>query len=74
MEEPLSTATARAIEANELARRIANSCGEACLVAATLDDAIERAAELTDRDDRVLVAGSFHVVGPALNRLYSRRE
>lgn len=64
----------RAIEADELARRIANATDSGCLVAASLDDAIAEAEGATKRSDRVLVTGSFYLVGPALKRLYSRRE
>ena len=63
----------RAIHAGELARRIANATNSACLVAATLDAALGRAYELLGEDDRVLVTGSFYLVGPVLKRLYSRR-
>ncbi len=59
----------RAIGASELARRVANTVGAACLVAESLDEALERAEELTDPSDRILVTGSFYLVGPALQRL-----
>ncbi|MDH3434722.1 MAG: bifunctional tetrahydrofolate synthase/dihydrofolate synthase [Gammaproteobacteria bacterium] len=64
----------RAIDAHELARRIANATNAACLVADSLDAAIGRAGELADVDDRVLVTGSFYLVGPVLTKLYSRRQ
>ena len=63
----------RAIEADELGRRIANASNAPCLVAQSLDAALDRARELASDDDRVLVTGSFYLVGPALDRLYSRR-
>jgi dihydrofolate synthase/folylpolyglutamate synthase len=63
----------RAIEAVELARQVANAANLACLVAGSLDEAINCALQLTQPGDRVLVTGSFYLVGPALNRLYSRR-
>ena len=63
----------RAIAADELARQVANATDKACLVAGSLNVAISRAQELTQPGDRVLVTGSFYVVGPALNQLYSRR-
>ncbi len=70
----VSADSPRAIDADELARRIANATDSACLVAASLDDAIDEAEAVTTCGDRVLVTGSFYLVGPALNRLYSRRE
>lgn len=62
----------RAIEANELGRRVANTSSKPCLVAESLDAAMARAEELAGTDDRVLITGSFYLVGPALDRLYSR--
>ena len=59
----------RAIDAGELARRVANTTNAACLVAGSLDAAISRAQELTGPDDRVLVTGSFYLVGPVLQIL-----
>ena len=63
----------RAIAAAELAERIGNSSDKACLVADSLEDAMARAEKLAGPDDRVLITGSFYLVGPALDRLYSRR-
>ncbi len=63
---------ARAIPAAELARRVANSTGRACLIAETLDAAIERAAELAGPDGSVLVTGSFYIVGAALTAIENR--
>lgn len=63
--------SSRAIEAGELARRIANSTNTACEIADSLDDAIGRARSMATPEDRVLVFGSFYVVGPVLERLYS---
>jgi dihydrofolate synthase/folylpolyglutamate synthase len=59
----------RAIAAGELARRVANTTNSACQVADTPEEAIARARTLTDVDDRVLVTGSFYLVGPVLERL-----
>lgn len=64
----------RALSADELARRVANATGAACLVGDSLESAIERAEELTGADDCVLLTGSFYLVGPALNQIYSRRN
>lgn len=63
----------RTIPADELARRIANASDTACLVADSVEVAMARAEELAGPHDRVLVTGSFYLVGPALDRLYSRR-
>jgi dihydrofolate synthase/folylpolyglutamate synthase len=59
----------RAIEADELARRIANATDKACLIAESPEAAIEMAREFADRSGRILVTGSFYVVGPLLERL-----
>lgn len=64
----------RGIEAGELARRVANSTNAPCCVADSLDNAMRRASELTVADDQILVTGSFYLVGPVLNQLYSRRK
>ena len=64
----------RTIPADELARRIANASDTACLVADSVEVAMARAEELAGPHDRVLVTGSFYLVGPALDRLYSRRK
>lgn len=65
----------RAIAVDELARQVANATGRACLEAESLDSAIEFAREISAGDDRILVTGSFYIVGPALEALglYSRR-
>ena len=62
----------RAIDAAELARRIANETGKACLIAETTDMAIERARAMAGSGGRVLVTGSFYTVGPFLERLSAR--
>jgi dihydrofolate synthase/folylpolyglutamate synthase len=62
----------RAIDAAELARRIANETGKACLVADSPDMAIERARAMAGYGDGVLVTGSFYTVGPFLERLSAR--
>lgn len=64
----------RAIEAGELARRIANATGRPCLVAASIDAAMQSARREASGNDRILVTGSFYVVGPVLERLYSRPQ
>jgi dihydrofolate synthase/folylpolyglutamate synthase len=59
----------RAIDAAELARRVANATDKACLIAETREAAIEAAREFAGDNGRVLVTGSFYVVGPFLERL-----
>ena len=66
----------RAIEAGELARQIANLNNAACLSADSLQQAMDSARALATSEDRILVTGSFYVVGPALRslELYSRES
>ncbi len=59
----------RAVPANELARQIANLCDRACLVADSLPSAMEIARHDVAENDRILVTGSFFLVGPALKLL-----
>ena len=70
----ISADSPRAIPADELARRIANLTNKGCLITDTLEAAIARARDISAEGDRVLVTGSFYVVGPALEALglYSR--
>jgi len=66
----------RAVPAGELARQIANVCGRPCLIAESLDEAMESARRDASINDRILVTGSFYLVGPVLERLrlYSRPQ
>lgn len=64
----------RAIPAMELSRRVANVTGLPCLAADDVPAALDVAAERAEPGVPVLVTGSFYVVGPALDELYSRRE
>jgi dihydrofolate synthase/folylpolyglutamate synthase len=66
----------RAVPAAELGRRIANACGRPCLIANSLDEAMRYARRAAANNDRILVTGSFYIVGPVLEqlRLYSRPE
>ncbi len=66
----------RALEAGELARRIANATGRSCLVADSLDGALDHARAEVSPGDRILVTGSFYLVGPVLTALglYSRPQ
>ena len=59
----------RATPARELARRVANATHRACLIADSLSDAIEVARDRAGPNDRILVTGSFYLVGPVLERL-----
>jgi dihydrofolate synthase/folylpolyglutamate synthase len=64
----------RALPARELARRVANACGRPCLVAESLQDAMESARREASINDKILVTGSFYLVGPVLEQLYSRPQ
>ena len=70
-----TAASPRAIAVGELARRIANAAGKACLEAESAELAVAAAREISAENDRVVVTGSFFAVGPALEALglYSRR-
>ena len=65
----------RALPAAELGRRIANVTNTGCLTAATVKEALQLARGLCGADDRILVTGSFFLVGPVLSALdiYSPR-
>jgi dihydrofolate synthase/folylpolyglutamate synthase len=54
---------------DELARRVANATGKGCLEAPSIARAIAAARERTSPGERVLVTGSFYLVGPALAAL-----
>lgn len=71
----ITAASPRALADHELAQRIANATGTACLEAGTAAEAIDAARELSSENDRVLITGSFCAVAPALEalELYSRR-
>jgi dihydrofolate synthase/folylpolyglutamate synthase len=64
----------RAKPALELATAVAQICNKPCLVADSIEQALDEAALRADADDITLVCGSFYVVGPALDALYSRRQ
>lgn len=59
----------RALPAAELGRRIANACNRSCEISESLEDAIDSARRDARINDRILVTGSFYLVGPALERL-----
>ena len=62
-----------AVPAEDLARQVANASNRACLIADSLEDAIAHARSEAEPGGRVLVTGSFYLVGPVLERL-SRRD
>lgn len=64
----------RATGAAELGRRIEAVTGGTCQVAESLPAAMSLAEMLAGPGDRALVTGSFYLVGPALDQLYSRRK
>ena len=72
----VTASSPRAVPADELARRIANTCNRPCRSSESIDDAIEYARRNASDDDTILVTGSFFVVGPALQtlELYSRPQ
>jgi dihydrofolate synthase/folylpolyglutamate synthase len=59
----------RSEPADALARRIANATGKPCRVADSIGEAIAAADARAGADDRILVTGSFHTAGPALELL-----
>jgi len=65
----VSAASPRALDAAELARRIANQVDKACLIADSHDAAIEHARDFARDGGSILVTGSFYVVGPMLEML-----
>ena len=67
----VSAEGARAVPASELAAGIANLCNTSCLIAVDLSEAMQHAHDRTTGNDRILVTGSFYVVGPALKWLES---
>ncbi|MGB5164060.1 MAG: bifunctional tetrahydrofolate synthase/dihydrofolate synthase [Woeseiaceae bacterium] len=65
----VSAASPRAIDALELARLIANSSNTGCMVAMSLAEAMQFARTNSTPQDRIIVTGSFYVVGPAMQLL-----
>jgi dihydrofolate synthase/folylpolyglutamate synthase len=65
----VTAASPRAIDAAELARRVANETGKGCLIADSFEAAIENAIAIAGPGGRALVTGSFYTVGPVLERL-----
>jgi dihydrofolate synthase/folylpolyglutamate synthase len=59
----------RALATNLLARRVANASGRACLEANDIGQALEFARRISAENDRIVVTGSFLIVGPALKAL-----
>ena len=65
--------TPRGTPAAALAAVVANTTGRPCRIESSVAAAVARAQSLAGPRDRVVAAGSFHLVGPALEalRLYS---
>ena len=63
----------RAVSAEDLAKFIIERPGSQSIVAGSIADAIATASTLAGAEDRILVTGSFYLVGPAISELYSRR-
>lgn len=59
----------RAMDAAELARRIAEASDKPVHVSTSIKLALRRAEEMAEDRDRVLVTGSFFTVGPAMDCL-----
>jgi dihydrofolate synthase/folylpolyglutamate synthase len=59
----------RAAAPDALAGRIANVTGKPCLVADGVESALTHAGDRAAGADRILVTGSFYIVGPALDLL-----
>ncbi|MDH4047582.1 MAG: bifunctional folylpolyglutamate synthase/dihydrofolate synthase [Gammaproteobacteria bacterium] len=64
----------RARPASELASVIAQVCQKPCLITDDVGSALRAAEDRAGDSDIALVCGSFYVVGPALDTLYSRRQ
>lgn len=64
----------RAEPAINLAATIATVCGKPCLIAESITHALSVAGERSAHADAVLVAGSFHLVGPALDWLHRKAD
>lgn len=72
----LSADNPRAIPATELGRRVANVTDKPCLVAESTQQALAEARRMAGAEGRVLVTGSFYLVGPVAEALalYSPRR
>ena len=72
----VTAVSGRAVDAAELARRIANCCNRPCLVGDSVETAMDLARRSVSGNGRIVVTGSFFLVGPALGalELYSRPE
>ncbi len=72
----VTASSPRALQADELARRIANACNRPCRILSSLEEAMKFAGSRAAAADSILVTGSFYIVGPALQTLtlYSQPE
>lgn len=64
----------RAVRSDELARRISNACNRPCRISESLEDGMQYARRNASINDKILLTGSFFLIGPALQilELYSR--
>lgn len=65
----ITAASHRALAAGELARQLANLGQQPCLIANSVQDAVEFARRQAAESDRILVTGSFFTVAPVLECL-----
>jgi dihydrofolate synthase/folylpolyglutamate synthase len=68
----VTVAGSRAESAHKLAAKIANASAKPCVIAESTNDGLQLAEARNSAGDTVLVAGSFYLVGPALEWLRSR--
>jgi dihydrofolate synthase/folylpolyglutamate synthase len=59
----------RAANAAKLATKIANQTHKPCLVCGDISQALQYASEHTGEGDKILITGSFYIVGPTLDWL-----
>ena len=65
----VTAGSVRALEAAEIGRQVANLTNKACMIADSVEQAMQHARQLSTSDDRILVTGSFYLVGPVLAAL-----
>jgi len=65
----VTAGSSRAIGAAEIGRQVANLTNKACMIADSVEQAMQHARQLTTSGDRILVTGSFYLVGPVLAAL-----
>lgn len=65
----VTVASSRAAPAGQLAQQVSAICEKPCLIGQNINEAFEYVRTNASLGDTVLVMGSFHVVGPALEWL-----